>query len=371
MARTRRKNWSYNEGEKGRNWVRVFEKSGRPSLQMEWREDGKRRSMSLGHADRRRAKRQASELADRFEGMDGATRTPITLAKLFRVYLSEVTPTKAATTQKHDQRALGRFLDHFGDVRAETLDRRLYDRYVQHRRKGKLHGFGPVGNRAVEQDVRLLMAVFNWGTVAGENGQAYLPRNPWKGFPVPKNKSPTRVAMTPEEYESLRGNAPCWRFEVALVMGWETGRRNSSIRQLRWSDIDMGKETATWRGATDKAGRETVTPLSDSAQAVLKLALKEREGSEWVLHAPKDPNRPCTKYYFGLLMSRAKRHAGIERKYLGWHSLKRSFVRRHKQLPTKILERMTGTSYITLNRVYDEASVDDMRDAMELLRAGN
>ncbi len=48
---------------------------------------------------------------------------------------------------------------------------------------------------------------------------------------------------------------------AALLMGRETVSRNSSVRQLRWDDIDLREETVRWRGEFDKVGREVPTPL--------------------------------------------------------------------------------------------------------------
>ena len=63
MARTKRRRRGYSAGERGRNRVRVFPDPKTGLIQIEWREDGHRRSRSLGHRDWDRAKRQADEVA--------------------------------------------------------------------------------------------------------------------------------------------------------------------------------------------------------------------------------------------------------------------------------------------------------------------
>ena len=59
---------------------------------------------------------------------------------------------------------------------------------------------------------------------------------------MPREKNPTRVILSQAEYEALlRVSAEIdWRFRVALVLAHETGHRIGAIRQLRWSDVDMG-----------------------------------------------------------------------------------------------------------------------------------
>ena len=63
MARTKRSRRSYSAGERGRNRVRVFPDPKTGLIQIEWRDDGRRLSRSLGHRDWARAKRQADEVA--------------------------------------------------------------------------------------------------------------------------------------------------------------------------------------------------------------------------------------------------------------------------------------------------------------------
>ena len=43
----RKKNWSYNAGERGRNWVRAFQQHRDGKYFVEWMEDGKRRTLLL------------------------------------------------------------------------------------------------------------------------------------------------------------------------------------------------------------------------------------------------------------------------------------------------------------------------------------
>ena len=82
-----------------------------------------------------------------------------------------------------------------------------------------------------------------------------------------------------------------WRFRAALVLAHETGHRIGAIRQLRWSDIDLGGGVIRWRGEHEKSGYEHRTPLMPEALAVPKEARAESAGTPGapVLPAPKDP----------------------------------------------------------------------------------
>ncbi len=68
MARTKRSRRSYGAGEWGRNRVRIFPDPKTGNFQIEWRENGRRLTRSLGHRDWVRAKRQADEFAAGFVG---------------------------------------------------------------------------------------------------------------------------------------------------------------------------------------------------------------------------------------------------------------------------------------------------------------
>ncbi len=59
MARTKRSRRSYGAGEWGRNRVRVFPDPKTGLFQIEWRENSRRLTRSLGHRDWARAKRQS------------------------------------------------------------------------------------------------------------------------------------------------------------------------------------------------------------------------------------------------------------------------------------------------------------------------
>ncbi len=86
MARTKRSRRSYGAGEWGRNRVRVFPDPKTGLFQVEWRENGRRLTRSLGHRDWARAKRQADEFAAGFAAPDlngeaEAEPEPLTLEK--------------------------------------------------------------------------------------------------------------------------------------------------------------------------------------------------------------------------------------------------------------------------------------------------
>ncbi len=196
---------------------------------------------------------------------------------------------------------------------------------------------------------------------------------------MPFEINPLRRAMTDEFRELLIANGPeNWQFAAALRLGRATGRRNSSIRQLRWSDIDQEQWLVRWRASTDKSGREDVVPLTPAAVAVLRELPSRGIGEAPVFPSDADPAVATGRDTFQIWLRRAKAKCirntpDLEREKIrarlrgiGYHAEKRAAVRSRqaRQLPPKIQEAFFGTRYQTLKDVYDEVAPDDIRDAM-------
>ena len=355
MARTKRSRRSYGAGEWGRNRVRVFPDPKTGIFQIEWRENGSRLTRSLKHRDWMKAKRQADEFAAGFVGPDlngkaEAEPEPLTLEKLFDIYGEEVTPAKGRHTRLHDRAAMGMFLDCFGRERKPgTLSQRDWDRFIRLRRAGKVGPSGePVSDRTVERDLRFLLAVLNWaGRSRDEEGRLLLEANPLRGLKPPREKNPIRVLLTAAEYEALleASREMDWRFRVALVLAHETGHRIGAIRQLQWSDIDLGGGIVRWRGEHEKTGYEHRTPLTVEALAVLDEARKRNPGigNAPLLPAPKNPARCMHRCLAAKWWRKAEVLAGLEPKRgRGWHSLRRKFASDLMDQPLKVLCELGG-----------------------------
>ena len=376
MARTKRSRRSYSAGEWGRNRVRVFPDPKTGILQIEWRENGRRRTRSLKHRDWSRAKQQADELAAGFmsPGSHEAQPEPLTLARLLDIYGEEVTPTKSGRAQRYDRRTMAMFLRFFGRNRKPvTLSQRDWDRFIRARRAGKVGPSGrPVSDRTVEYDLKFLIAILNWAARSrDEEGRLLLEFNPLRGLKLPKEKNPTRVVLTQEEYEALLMVAPQvdWRFRVALVIAHETGHRIGAIRQLCWSDIDMEDKTIRWRAENEKTGYEHRTPITVEVLTVLEEARRRnlRTGNAPVLPAQKDSSKCLDRSRVRVWWQRAETFAELEPKRgRGWHSLRRKFASDLMDQPLKVLCELGGwKTPHTILQCYQHADVDRLREALE------
>ena len=379
MARTKRRRRSYSAGEWGRNRVRVFPDPKTGLIQIEWREAGRRRSRSLGHRDWNRAKRQADEVAaGRAEGhvpeAASAESAPLTLKTLFDIYGDEVTPTKGEQSQQYDETAMKMFLGFFGEGRMPaTLSQRDWDRFIRARRSGKVGPSGrPVSDRAIERDLKLLLAVLNWAAKSrDEEGRLLLESNPLRGLKAPKEKNPTRVLLMHSEYEALLevSVGMDWRFRVALVLAHETGHRIGAIRKLRWSDVDMEGGVIRWRAEHEKTGYEHRTPVTDDTLAVLEEARRENPGigDAPLLPAPKDPARCVSRCLVREWWQKAEKLACLEPKRgRGWHSLRRKFASDLMNQPLKVLCELGGWKTAqTVLQCYQRADEGQLRKALE------
>ena len=379
MARTKRRRRGYSAGERGRNRVRVFPDPKTGLIQIEWREDGHRRSRSLGHRDWDRAKRQADEVAaGRAEGHvpeAAPTETaPLTLNTLFDIYGDEVTPTKGERSRQYDETAMKMFLGFFGRGRKPaTLSQRDWDRFIRARRAGKAGPSGrPVSDRTIERDLKFLLAILNWAAKSrDEQGHLLLESNPLRGLKLPKEKNPARVLLTHSEYEALLevSVGMDWRFRVALVIAHETGHRIGAIRKLRWSDVDMEGGVIRWRAEHEKSGYEHRTPVTAETLAVLEEARRENPGigDAPLLPAPKDPSRCVSRSLMRTWWEKAEALAGLEPKRgRGWHSLRRKFASDLMNQPLKVLCELGGWKTAqTVLQCYQRADEGQLRKALE------
>ncbi|WP_419165454.1 tyrosine-type recombinase/integrase [Candidatus Palauibacter sp.] len=379
MARTKRSRRSYGAGEWGRNRVRVFPDPKTGLYQIEWRDNGRRLTRSLKHRDWARAKRQADEVAAGLtvhepNGKAESESEPLTLEMLFDIYGEEVTPTKGERTQQRDRVATAMFLRFFSrDRDPATLSQRDWDRFIRERRAGRIGVSGkPVGNRTIEWDLTFLLAVLNWAERSrDERGRLLLDRNPLKGLRKPKEKNPTRVVLSEEEYQALLrvSRQVGWRFHVALVLAHETGHRIGAIRKLRWADVDFEGGVVRWRAKYEKTGYEHRTPVTTEAIAALEEARRMSNGTADapVLPAPRDPSRCLGHMSAHRMWNRAETLAELEPKHRrGWHSLRRKFASDLMDQPLKVLCELGGWKNArTVLTCYQRPNEGQLRKALE------
>ncbi|HEX6374029.1 MAG TPA: tyrosine-type recombinase/integrase [Longimicrobium sp.] len=315
---------------------------------------------------------------------------PVLLGTLLDVYLAEKTPWKGASKQEHDRRAAAMFRGFFGagaavervgkDGRIETeVGVKAFASFVEARRNGQIPGFSAVRDRAVEYDCKFLVAVFHHAMKERDDGRPLITRNPWGGCTLPREKNPRRPSMTQDLHALLLEHSINWRFSAIMELCRETIHRGHSVRQLAWADVDLRNRSVRWRGEFDKNGIESVTPLSDRAAQVLE-SVPRVLGSSWVFGAELDPARPVSRHTLCIWLTRVKRrglasiedaeeraHLAARLRGVGYHGQKRASVRQpeFRKLPAKVREKLTGTSAKTLDDIYDDVELEELREYME------
>ncbi len=409
--------WSYSAGDRGHNRVRAYQDARSGAYYLEWstivlhdytgepvlvRGKGGRlhpkkkreRALLKGVVDARSAADRADQLAAEFANIPDATGSPsppigsapasggqgILLSRLINLYLQVETPNKGTSKQDHDRRAGRIFNRLYGNRPAESLGRLEWSDYTARRHRGEIPGFGPVKSRQVAYDLKFLIAVLNWGVGCG-----LIQVNPWSperrrggGMRMPKESRPLRRSMSDEVRHRLIEHSPNWRFGLALVIGRETVSRNSSVRHLRWSDVNLVQGTIRWRSEFDKNSAEVVVPLTPSALDALRDAPRGI-GEAWVFPSETDPARPTSRHSFQIWLRRAKAallkgekddaHRARLRdalKGVGFHSEKRAGVRdpAFRSLPPKLQEAIARTNHGTLRSIYDHVELDELREGM-------
>jgi len=208
----------------------------------------------------------------------------------------------------------------------------------------------PVRARAIEQDLKLLLAVFNWAERARADGSGYLlERNPLRGLKLPKEESPRRPMFTPEQCVALRSAAAKHSpfAERAVMLAWFTGHRAGAIRQLRWSDIDLDTGSIRWRAETDKVGYEHRNPLHQELVTFLK---RERArtgaiGAAWLFPSETKPSPTLQSVS---ISSRSCGRSCVDAagipsgKRYRWHSFRRAFANALRDIPLRELKDLGG-----------------------------
>jgi integrase len=357
--------------------VRAFAHDVTGRLFLEFYDGGKRTRRALGHYDREAAKAKAEELAAALRRPKQALIAAATVQTLFDIYVREVTPTKSKGAQGHDRRAARLFLQCFGtNRRAETLNRRDWDRFIEWRRDlgdgrgGKVKG-QPIGDRIIESDLRFLQAVLNWATTArDEHQQVLLVRNPLKRMPWPKEQAPRRPTLSDEQIGALKDASRSIHplFALAVVLAFETGHRINAILKLRWSDVHFDRRAVRWRAENDKIGLEHETPASEVALQALQEARTKRPaiGDVWVFPSPSDSSKPCSRHLAKAWWRRGEKAAGIPRdKGLGWHAFRRKFASDLKHTPLVDLTHLGGWKDAqTVVKHYQEPDEKTLRNAL-------
>jgi integrase len=316
---------------------------------------------SLRTKDRADAERRGRELlAELLRGAPGPANDVVTLGALWERFHRECpTYLDNAPNTKRDASCRAQVLfGYFGeacDVRSLTAHD--INTYAAKRRTGSIvtpagRTTGPVRARSVEADLVLLNTMLAWATtVRTARGHRWLAENPLRGIRRSREQNPQRPIATWERYQRTRtavqelgtsaqseSERNRWlKVELALVLAEGTGRRLSSIRQLRWEDFDFERGMVRWRAEADKKRREQVVPLPEQLLAEIR-SLRRKLGSVggWIFARASDGIQPMDRHRFDHWLRVAENVAGLPKLRGGlWHPYRRKWATERKHLSLK------------------------------------
>lgn len=227
-----------------------------------------------------------------------------------------------------------------------------------------------IGPRTVNRTVPLLMRRIV--KRAQKNWDAVIFREPnWRDHLLPEPKRPIREISIAEEeaIEAVEGSYHAIR-RLTVIMGL---RKREAL--LTWPQVDFENRLVRIVG---KGGIPRTIPMTREAYAIL-WGERGRDPM-WVFTFVAEKTRTCPKTgrdyvkgkrypvtYWGLSSHRRRRwpKAGVQARY---HDLRHTTGMRTLRSTgnLKVTQRLLGHSEITTtSRFYVDATIDDMRDAME------
>lgn len=228
---------------------------------------------------------------------------------------------------------------------------------------------------------RLLQVISNLFVHAARTGSWEKPNptlDPITGRTIRKYSVESRERwLTTEEAARVLAYAATetdpWRdFWPLMIL---TGVRVSNLREMRWANLDLRDDGATWSIPLTKNQEPHVVPLVADAVRILRDRLerapktgkgaKERPVSPWVFPMKEDPTRPicdCDHAW-----GRVKEHAPIENVRI--HDLRRTAASWATQAgaPISAVGKFIGDKSINATAVYARADVRAARAAGEMV----
>jgi integrase len=380
--------WRWADGEQGESRMRVAEVyPGSMLYVFEWdKSRGNWRKHSLGHRDKRRARRECREIVKRLEERDHELGD-VTLGWLIDLYLHHESEGKAAASLKWLEQNLAAWRTYLGgDFRVADLSLHEWSSWGKQRLSGAIDGRGrPVENKkrktvapgTVNLGYDALLMACNWATRWRVDGHPILRHNPVKALPKLKDRNRKRTVRTHDDYlkildaaekmtmqvewDGMRETVPNYLADI-LVIAEGTGRRIGAVRQLRYSDLRLDEGPngkIRWRADTDKGRRETVSHLLPDVAARLRKVIRERPalGDAPLFPAPRNRNEPVDWNTLAKYLREGEAAARVPHaKGDNFHGLRRKFVTERKHHADVDVASTAGWASVTvMKQAYQQA----------------
>ena len=415
--------WTYSVGEYP-NTVLVVERRGpgTPIYSRYTLADGTRPWQSLGHKDKKLAKKWAIELnAKLVLGSETLAHDELTLGLLFDLYTKHETPKKSPQQQKMHARCKELFERTLGaGTHPARISSASWKNYYDSRLEGSIDSRGIREGRAgfrgqpagvapraaqpvpggIIKDVAYLRAVGKWATEwLKDDGEFLLKQHYFNAsrFDPPRIKNPRRPFATINRFADVMnassqvmnrkpdadGNkVPTYLGEILMLCA-HTGRRIEAVLELAFSDIYLDASSIAsiqdddrdfelgaihWRPENDKMGFDNFAEINAPLRLMLEdvLSRRGRAGSVPLFPSAGDPQQPVTYSTVIKWLRRAEKIAGLESlERGGFHPYRRMYASlRSEHFPLEVIAQGGGWRSVRAVRdCYVHARKEAVREA--------
>jgi integrase len=250
-------------------------------------QNGRRRQISLGHADKRRAERQRYEKELELR-MNVAEPISMKLSDFFRGSLARTKGQVRTTSLGETRRSMKDFVDCIGDIDVQVVRYEHGERFIQYCLEHKLSA------GTVTKKVKHLKRVFQ---LAEDRGQ--LDRHPLRKLRPPKVAKRKVRVFTEQECDELckaarqyeeKGRPVKW--ELLIRMCLATGMRRGELMNTTWRNIDFANMTVdvspkldrtdTWEWHIKDTDHRTLPLTADLVKMLVELQMSQPEGNPYV-----------------------------------------------------------------------------------------
>jgi len=200
------------------------------------------------------------------------------------------------------------FKDYFGEMTLDEITRKVVSNYKTKRQDD---GAKP---KTINSELTLLHHVLR---LAIQEWEVFQGPNPVDGVSKLKVNNLIERWMSFEEEEKLLEHSLDWMKPI-LILGIETGMRQSELLDLRWSNVNLFEKTITI--LEQKNRDKSVLPLTDMAMEILKARAKVRSIHDDLVFFNKNGNKIDARDLLRAFYSACKK---AKIKNLRWHDATR------------------------------------------------
>jgi integrase/recombinase XerD len=251
----------------------IYQRNEGGSWYIDWREDGRRRQVSLKTRDKRIAEREIKRLEARLAlgvtDLPNSTVSEIRLAAFAENYLLHLGPRTSESYQCGVRRAFERLGNSLGDPRVSRIHTRDVEAHITQLAD-------VMATTSVNLDIKILRAGFNqavrWGHLVSE---------PTKGIKLLKDPSKDGKVefLTEAEVERLLDLTRGDQLHDILATLFFTGLRRGELVHLWWEDLDFeqGMIHVRIKEWVDEDGKERMWSPKGRRERAIPMHPKLRE----------------------------------------------------------------------------------------------